>query len=182
MQKLYNGLHVFMYETAHIDTHLSSRLTSLQQKMKYPLTTLFPLSTIWIFSMGQIICDVLSLSPLHSPIQSPTTSIPMSPFIRITFTVKGTTFSNVAILESGCSTSIMSIFSLPKYTRKQMSHSDVHVKGINNSINFLGELNCDIAIMINPFSCVGDSLHCSNSDQSKHPQPQHTQLIFNQQP
>lgn len=151
--------------------------------MKYPLTTLFPLSTIWIFSMDQTRCDVLSLSLLHSPIQSPTTSsMPLSLFIRITFIVKSTTFSNVAILESGCSTSIMPVSWLPKYTRKHMTHSDVHVKGINNSINFLGELNCDIAIMINSFSCVGDSLHCTSPDQSKHPQPQNTQFIFNQQP
>ena len=50
------------------------------------------------------------------------------------------------MLDSGCSTCIGPISQVPKGARKHMTHSDIHLKGINGSITVLGEVNCDITI------------------------------------
>ena len=50
------------------------------------------------------------------------------------------------MLDSGYSTSFVPISQLPKEATKHLTHSDIHVKGINGSITVLGELNCDITI------------------------------------
>ena len=69
-----------------------------------------------------------------------------SPLVKATFTVKGITFSGVAMLDSGCSTCIIPISQLPKEAKKYVTHSDVYIKGINGSITALGELHCNIII------------------------------------
>ena len=69
-----------------------------------------------------------------------------SPFIRATFTVKGTTFSDTAMLDSGCSTCIIPISQLLEDAKKHITNSDTLVKGINGSITTRGKLNCDITI------------------------------------
>ena len=53
---------------------------------------------------------------------------------------------SVVMLDSGCFTCIVPISQLSKETRKDITHSDVHMKQINDSIIALGELNCDITI------------------------------------
>ena len=50
------------------------------------------------------------------------------------------------MLDSGCSTCIGPISRLPKEAKKHVTHSDVHIKGINGSITALGELHCNINI------------------------------------
>ena len=68
------------------------------------------------------------------------------PLVNSTFAVKDTTFSGTAMLDSGYSTCIVPISQLPKEARKHMTHSKIHMKGINGSITILGELNCNITI------------------------------------
>ena len=50
------------------------------------------------------------------------------------------------MLDSGCTTCIIPISRLPKEAKKHVTHSDVHIKGINGSITALGELHCNINI------------------------------------
>ena len=50
------------------------------------------------------------------------------------------------MLDSGCSTCIVPISRLPKEAKKHVTHSDVHIKGINRSIIALNELHCNINI------------------------------------
>ena len=70
----------------------------------------------------------------------------LSPLVNSTFTVKDTTFSGTAMLDSGCSTYIVPISQQSKEARKHMTHSNIHLKGINGSITVLCELNCDITV------------------------------------
>ena len=77
-------------------------------------------------------------------LQRPSTKL--SPLVNSTFAIEDTTFIGTAMLNSGCSTWVVPISQLPKEARKHMTHSDIHVKGINGSITILGELNCDITI------------------------------------
>ena len=76
--------------------------------------------------------------------QRPSTQLLL--LVSSTFAIKNTTFSGTAMLDSGGSTCIVPISQLPKEVRKNITHSNIHVKGINGSITILGELNCDITI------------------------------------
>ena len=71
-------------------------------------------------------------------------------FIWATFTVNGTTFSETAMQDSGCSSCIIPISQLPegakKKKKKRITHPDTLIKAINSSVTILGELNCDITI------------------------------------
>ena len=73
-------------------------------------------------------------------------SLHQSTLVKATFTIKGITFFGVAMLDSGCSTCIVPISRLPNEAKKHMTHSDVHIKGINGSITVLGELHGNINI------------------------------------
>ena len=67
-----------------------------------------------------------------------------SPLVKATFTIKGITIFGVAMVDSGCSTCIMPISRLPKEAKKHVTHSDVHIKGINGSITVFSELHINI--------------------------------------
>ena len=84
--------------------------------------------------------------PTHHIFNLQKLSLHRSPLVKATFTVKGITLSGVAMLDSGCFTCIVPISRLPKDAKKHMTHSDVHIKGINGSITALGELHCNINI------------------------------------
>ena len=84
--------------------------------------------------------------PSHHIFNLQKLSLHRSPLVKATFTVKGITFSGVAMLESGCSTCIVPISRLPKEAKKHVTHSDVHIKGINGNITALGELHCNTNI------------------------------------
>ena len=84
--------------------------------------------------------------PSHRIFNLQKLSLHRSPLVKTTFTVKGITFSGVAMLDSGCSTCIVPISRLPKEAKKHVTHSDVHIKGINGSITAFGELYCNINI------------------------------------
>ena len=88
----------------------------------------------------------LFFHPSHHIFNLQKLSLHHSPLVKATFTVKGITFSGVAMLDYGCSTCIVPIFRLPKEAKKHVTHSDVHIKGINRSITALGELHCNINI------------------------------------
>ena len=106
-------------------------------------------------------------------------SIQQSLLVNSTFAVKGTTFSGSAILDSGCSTYIVPISLLPKGARKYMTHSDIHMKGINGSIIALGELNFvitvgnhnspvfkEINVLVSAQDTpilIGQNIHCHNT-------------------
>ena len=84
--------------------------------------------------------------PSHHIFNLQKLSLHRSPLVKATFTVKGITFSSVAMLDSGCSTCIVPISRLPKEAKKHVTHSDVHIKGNNGSITALGEPHCNINI------------------------------------
>lgn len=69
-----------------------------------------------------------------------------SPFVNTHFMIEGATFSDISMLDSGCSTCIMPVSRIPEEIRRRITPSNVHVRGINGSIHILGELNCGIAI------------------------------------
>ena len=85
----------------------------------------------------------LFFRPSHHIFNLQKLSLHQSPFFKITFTVKGITFSGGAMLDSGCSTCIVPISRLPKEARKHVTHSDIHIKGIDGSITVL---HCNINI------------------------------------
>ena len=90
-------------------------------------------------------CPLFS-HPSHHIFNLQKLSLHQSPLVKATFTVKGITFSGVAMFDSGCSTCIVPISRLPKGAKKHVTHSNVHIKGINGSINALSELHCNINI------------------------------------
>lgn len=105
-------VHAFIDTTDYINTQLQPKNTSQQWKMKYSLPTPFQ-STIWIFNTDQTRCDGLSLGPLNLfSLQKP---MPLSLFVRITFTIKGTTISDTTMLDSIC---IVPVSWFPKEARK----------------------------------------------------------------
>ena len=87
---------------------------------------------------------LLFFHPSHHIFNLQKLSLHQSPLVKVTFTVKGIRFSGRAILDSGCSTCIVPISRLTKEAKKHVTHSDVHIKGINGSITALGELHCNI--------------------------------------
>ena len=84
--------------------------------------------------------------PSHHIFNLQKLSLHRSPLVKATLTVKDITFSGVAMLDSGCSNCIVPISRLPKEAKKHVTHSDVHIKGINRSITALGEQHCNIDI------------------------------------
>ena len=93
-----------------------------------------------------VMAHPLLFHPSHHIFNLQKLSLHQSPLVKATFTVKGITFSGVAMLDSGCSTCIIPISQLPKEAKKHVTHSDVHIKGINESITALSELHCNINI------------------------------------
>lgn len=69
-----------------------------------------------------------------------------SPLVYSTFYIGDTKFSDIAMLDSGCSTCIIPASQLPDEAKKHIKRSDVKVRGINGSITALGQLTCDIVI------------------------------------
>ena len=93
-----------------------------------------------------VIARPMFFHPSHHIFNLQELSLHRSPLVKATFTVKGITFSGVAMLDSGCSTCIVPIFRQLKEAKKHVTHSEVHIKGINGSITVLGELRCNINI------------------------------------
>ena len=69
-----------------------------------------------------------------------------SPYISITFAVEGTTLSDIAITDSGCSIYTVLISRLSEEVRKHIIHSDIRVKGIKGSITVWNEIKCNLTI------------------------------------
>ena len=101
----------------------------------------FSVRTRW-----NVMARPLFFHPSHHIFNLQKLSMHLSPLVKATFTVKGITFSGIAMLDSGCSTCIIPISQLSKEAKKHLTHSDVHIKGINGSITALGELYCNINI------------------------------------
>ena len=118
--------------------------------------------------------------PSHHIFNLQKLSLHQSPLVKATFTVKGITFSGIAMLDSGCSTCIVPISRLPKEAKKHVTHSDVHIKGINGSITALGELHCNAHFW--RYQCIGDNLRHTDSDRTKHSCTQHTRFLHDWHP
>ena len=97
-----------------------------------------------VWTRRNVMTRPLFFHPSHHIFNLQKLSLHRSPLVKATFIVKGITFSGVAMLDSGCSTCIVPISQLLKEAKKHVTHSDVHIKGINGRITALGELHCNI--------------------------------------
>lgn len=55
-------------------------------------------------------------------------------------------FSDMGMLDSGCTTCIIPISRLPEDAKKHMSRSDIRIRVIGGNISILGKLTCDITL------------------------------------
>lgn len=69
-----------------------------------------------------------------------------SPFVQINLRCNDIMFSNVGMLDSGCTTCIVPISRLPEEARKFMTQSDIRIKGIGGNVSILGKLTCDVTL------------------------------------